>query len=178
MLNHCLRFLFASWIAISAAAFMTVAHAGPLQVDLEAGDSNDKIRVSLTNSGAVPLTILRRDTPFESTLSSNVFRIERSTKKWPLLETADYVGREVKRASPKSSHFLLLQPGATVSTQLVLNEYYQIEATGAYTVNFDGEVALQMKRELHPLVTTPGSGSTRNHDLIRFFHSIRLLDRC
>jgi peptidyl-Lys metalloendopeptidase len=139
MINHILRFLFASLLATTVGAFMTVAQAEPLQVVLEAGDSNSTIRVNLTNSGSVPLSILRWDTPFESTLSSNVFRIKRLTKNWPLLETAEYVGREIKRASPESSHFLLLQPGATVSTEVVLNEHYQIQATGSHAVKFTGD---------------------------------------
>jgi hypothetical protein len=139
MVNHLLRFLFASLLTTTGGAFMTVVHAEPLQVALEAGDSNGTIRVNLTNSGSVPLSILRWDTPFEPTLSSNVFRIERPTKYWPLLETAEYVGREVKRTSPESSHFLRLQPGATLSTQVVLNEYYQIEAAGSHAVKFTGD---------------------------------------
>ena len=127
MINRCSRFLFAFLLVIGISASMTLAHAQPLQVTIEAGDSSGTIKVNLINAGAEPLSILRWDTPFEKTLSSDVFQIERPTKTWPLVETAKYVGREVKRTAPESSHFVLLQPGATISTQVVLSEYYDLE---------------------------------------------------
>lgn len=139
MVTLFLRCLFASLLATTVSAFMTIAHAEPLLVSLDAGESNGVIIVNLTNSGSVPLSILRWDTPFESTLSSNVFRVERLSKGWPLIETAAYLGREVKRTSPEYSRFLLLQPGATVSAQVVLNDHYQIEVTASHSVKFTGD---------------------------------------
>lgn len=139
MMNRCSRFLFAFLLAVGISASMTLAHAQPLQITIEAGDSSGTIKVNLINTGAEPLSILRWETPFEKTLSSDVFQIERPTKIWPLVETAKYVGREVKRTAPESSHFVLLQPGATISTQVVLNEYYDLEHADYYSVKFNGD---------------------------------------
>ena len=105
---RCFRFLLASLLATGIAASMTLAYADPLRMTIEAGDSDGAIKVSLINSGAAPLSILRWETPFEKTLSSDVFRIERPIKTWPLMETAEYIGREVKRSEPESRNFLLL----------------------------------------------------------------------
>ena len=139
IVNRCFRFLIASLLAIGISASMTLAHAEPLRVTLEAGDSKGTIQINLINTGAVPLSILRWETPFEKTLSSDVFRIDRPTKTWPLVETAKYIGREVKRTEPESRNFLLLQPWATISTQVVLNEHYKIEHVYDYSVKFIGD---------------------------------------
>ena len=140
VINRCFRFLLAFLLVIGISSSLTLAHAEPLQVSIEAGDSKGTIKVNLINSGAAPLSILRWETPFEKILSSDVFRIERPSKKWPLVETAKYIGREVKRTAPEFTHYMRLLPGATISTQVVLNEHYDIEHTDNYSVKFIGDI--------------------------------------
>lgn len=116
------------------------AQANPLEVSLTPGPSEGTVTVNLSNTSSQAVSILSWDTPFESTLSSDVFRIERITKEWPLVESAPYIGREVKRAAPDADNYLTVEAGASVSHVVELNDYYQIDKSDTRQVRFVGDI--------------------------------------
>ena len=116
------------------------AQADPLQVLLKPGSAPATVRVELLNTGSVPLSILRWDTPFEPVLSQDVFRIEAVRKGWAPSQAVRYDGREVKRALPSSADYLLLPPAAIISSEVALERYYRVDGTGSQRVRFTGTI--------------------------------------
>ncbi len=128
------------FIAVGIGLCALNAHADPLEISLTAGPTEGSVTVSLSNSGVQPLSILSWDTPFEQILSSDVFRIERVTKQWPLKESAPYIGREVKRRTPQAEHYLTMQPGESLSKVVQLNDYYRIDKSDTRQIRFAGDI--------------------------------------
>lgn len=135
-------------VALLCVLHASVSLASPLQVSIAAGDLAGELQVNLTNSGAEPITVLRWDTPFENTLSHPVFLITSPAKGYPYNEPVTYTGRTVKRSSVSSNHYVRMEAGATISATLALNEYYDIDAVGQYSVQFVGDIHFHQPRTL------------------------------
>ena len=127
-------------LAILCSLFMHAAMANPLRVSVEPGQIEGSVDVNLTNLGFDPVSLLLWDTPFEQTLSSNVFIIEKAVKGLSQLEVATYTGRSVKRSEVSAEHYKIIQPGEMISTNVVLNNYYDIGQFGEYSVRFAGDI--------------------------------------
>ena len=112
--------------------------ASPLQLSVNAGLTTGTVDVSLTNTGAESVSVLLWNTPFESTLSDNVFLVEKAVKGFPLLQVAEFVGRSVKRSNPTADSYQTLRAGETITANVILNKYYDITQLGEHTVRFVG----------------------------------------
>ncbi len=134
------RLLARTGIAFFLSMCACLAYANPLIMSVEPGANDGAVRIHLSNTSDSALSVLKWDTPFEDTLSHNVFRIEKFEKGLPFPKTVDYTGREVKRASPVTDNFMVLQPGETITKDVQLNEYYDIETVGEHRVRFGGPV--------------------------------------
>ena len=66
------------------------AMADPLYISVKPGQVVGSVDVSLANMGAETVSILVWDTPFERTLSENVFLIEKASKGFPLPKVSKY----------------------------------------------------------------------------------------
>jgi len=137
------RLLTRTGIAILLSMFACLAYANPLIISVEPGANDGAVRVHLSNTSSSPLSVLKWDTPFEQTLSHNVFRVEKFEKGFPFPIAVDYTGREVKRAAPVDDSFMVLQPGETITKDVQLNEYYDIDTLGEHTVRFGGPVRFE-----------------------------------
>ncbi|ASJ74435.1 M35 family metallo-endopeptidase [Granulosicoccus antarcticus] len=136
-----MRFRITRFAAVLLCCLSSMAvHAGPLRLVLEPGSAAGSVAVSLTNTGSSTLSVLRWDTPFEDALSSDVFRVERYSKDWPLVEQAAYIGRSVKRGVPTTDEYLVLAPGETASRTVKLNDYYRIDKADGRSVSFAGQL--------------------------------------
>lgn len=131
-----LRFFYAFCCCFSIGS----AIAGPLQISIGASQTVGAVDVSLTNYGPEPVSFLVWDTPFEQTLSHNVFLVKKAVEGFPLMEVSQYTGRIVKRAEPSAEHYRVIQPGEMIVSEVVLNEYYDISRFGNHLVQFAGDI--------------------------------------
>ncbi len=127
-------------LAVFCMVAASIALANPLQISIEPGAQAGVVEVSLTNTGANAVSVLRWDTPFEDTLSHSVFSVEIPTKDYPYRESVAYTGRTVKRSSVSDESYILIDAGDTITANILLNEHYDIDQFGMYGIRFAGDV--------------------------------------
>lgn len=140
MKNLFLRVCFAFLCCLSIGSAM----ADPLYISVKPGQVVGSVDVNLTNIGAETVSILLWDTPFERTLSENVFLIEKATKGFPLPVVSKYSGRSVKRSKPSAENYQIILPGEMLSTNVKLNDYYDITEFGEHSVRFVGHIRYEV----------------------------------
>lgn len=89
-----------------------------------------EVNFRLTNTGAVPLWVLRWNTPLEG-LIGDCFEIFRDG------QVVFFEGRMIKRASPEAKEYLVIAPGATLESKVDLRAAYKVDQPGKYTLSFD-----------------------------------------
>ena len=130
--------------AFLCSLYIGSAMADPLYISVKPGQTVGSVDVSLTNMGAETVSILLWDTPFERTLSENVFLIEKAAKGFPLPQVSKYSGRSVKRSTPLAEHYQIILPGDVLSTNVKLNDYYDITEFGEHSVRFVGHIRYEV----------------------------------
>ena len=93
---------------------------------------NGIITMSITNESNETLEILTWNTPLETTISADLFQVQNGKN------TAQYLGRIVKRGAPTASDYTLLNAGETRTVSVELAKYYQMEIKGNYVVTYKG----------------------------------------
>jgi peptidyl-Lys metalloendopeptidase len=138
------------WVGFALLYCLSIgsAMANPLKVFVSSGQTQGSVDVSLTNTGTETVSVLLWDTPFEHTLSDNVFLIEKAVKGFPYLESSQYSGRLVKRSKPSVEHYQIIQPGEMLSTSVALNDYYDITEFGEHSVRFAGQIRYEVVSSL------------------------------
>ena len=118
--------------------FITTLYA---QTDLKLEFSQAKqnintglITVSLTNNSKQDVKILKWKTPFEKNLSANIFHVTDGKN------SAQYLGRVVKRLEPKENDYMTLKAGGTKSVTVNLAQYYRFESKGNFYVSYRGDL--------------------------------------
>ena len=112
------------------------AYAGsPLKVDLapvsgKASQALGAIRVSMTNTGTEPVTLLKYQTPFYG-VEADLFDVSLGAS------PVEYVGMLAKRGVPSKEDFMTLAPGETRTATVPLAKFYQFESTGQYVIEYD-----------------------------------------
>ena len=92
------------------------------------------ITVSLINNSKQDVKILKWKTPFEKNLSANIFHITDGKN------SAQYLGRVVKRLEPKENDYMTLKAGETKSVTVNLAQYYRFESKGNFYVSYRGDL--------------------------------------
>ena len=90
------------------------------------------ITVSITNESSEPLKVLTWNTPFEKTLSADLFQIQNGKNR------SQYLGIMVKRGTPTEADYTLLNAGETRTVSVELAKYYKMEVKGNYEVSYKG----------------------------------------
>jgi len=134
------RIMYRCLFALMGSFYGLLAHATPLQFSMSPGANDGTVKISLSNISDETVSILVWDTPFEDTLSNDVFAVETGRKGFPFLESATYTGRLVKRAPASSESYIELAPGKTLSKQIELNDYYEVARNGSYSVSYVGDI--------------------------------------
>ena len=114
-----------------------------LSANVEAVENG--VAFHLTNTGDSPISILRWETPFENELTQDIFAVVPSSNGKPdrFARRAEYSGRVLKRGNPGIDDYLVIDPGATVSAEVALAEYYELAADGLHTAQFTGSFTLE-----------------------------------
>jgi len=111
-----------------------------LTATIESGAVPGEIVFRLVNDSPRAVDVLRAGTPLEAVLSSDAFRIERVSKRWPSAERARYTGRVVKRVAPTDADFVTLAAGESRTVTIPLAQYYDAPASDRYLVDWQGEI--------------------------------------
>lgn len=101
-----------------------------LSVGIESGDSQ-LVVFYLVNNTASDISMLTWNTPFEQTLSADIFLVTRDGKDMA------YLGRKVKRSSPSGNDYLLVPAGKKVESAMDIAKYYGLSEAGEYTVTIN-----------------------------------------
>jgi peptidyl-Lys metalloendopeptidase len=107
------------------------ARAGIAGVDLQLEPvDRQHVRVTLTNQGDQSLRFLRWGSPFEVTLTADLFRLRAIATN----QIAPFSGRYIKRIDPLPEDFIELATGATIEAVIPLAQSYRLPASGAYEI--------------------------------------------
>lgn len=85
----------------------------------------------VVNNTTSDITMLRWNTPFEKTLSADIFLVMRGEEKM------SYLGRKVKRGNPDSDDYLLIPAGRKIESTIDIGKYYGLSEPGEYTVSIN-----------------------------------------
>jgi hypothetical protein len=98
-----------------------------LSVGIEGGDTQ-LVAFYVVNNTASDISMLTWNTPFEQTLSADIFLVTRGAKKMA------YLGRKVKRSNPGSGDYLMVPAGEKLESAMDIEKYYDMTESGNYTV--------------------------------------------
>lgn len=101
-----------------------------LSVGIEIGDTQF-VTFYVVNNTSSAISMLIWNTPFEKTLSADIFLVTHGVKKMP------YLGRKVKRSSPGSSDYLVVPAGQKLEAEMDITKYYGLTESGEYSVTID-----------------------------------------
>ena len=120
-------------LLIALAPLLSFAST-PIEVKFLNNESsnNGTVILNVTNNSKQDIEVLKWNTPFEKTLSSDVFNINMNGK------DKAYTGRVIKRMKAKDSDYLLLESGMSEKLTINLSKYYEMNKGGEYSVEFDG----------------------------------------
>ncbi len=127
--------IFALGITIFAGEAFAAGSKGSLHVEVafqqEVHNSGDSVLVdvSITNTGKGAARILRWFTALDG-VEEPLFDVRVDGRE------VDYIGRHYKRPEPTDKDYIVIQPGRTVTATVDLADYYDMEATGYYTVRY------------------------------------------
>jgi len=123
---------------IGLLLFITTLYAqNNLKLEFTQAKQNNNsgfITVSLTNDLNQSVKVLKWKTPFEKTLTGDIFHITDGKN------SAQYIGRVVKRLNPKDSDYLLLKSGETKRVTVDLAKYYRFTEKGNFYVSYRGDL--------------------------------------
>jgi hypothetical protein len=101
-----------------------------LSVGIESGDSQLVVFYVMNNTIS-DISMLTWNTPFEQTLSADIFLVTRDEKNIP------YLGRKVKRSNPVASDYLIVPAGKKLESSMDIAKYYGLSEAGEYTVTIN-----------------------------------------
>jgi peptidyl-Lys metalloendopeptidase len=98
------------------------------KVNYNANDQQN-LKFTLTNDSVEMIHVLKWNTPFEG-MNNDIFLVEREGK------YAVYMGRLVKRGSPKPEDYMTIEPKNSSSTEFDLSKFYDAYEPGEYNVEY------------------------------------------
>jgi len=114
------------------------AVAGEIAVNLSVGSSalsaRDEVQVTvtLTNVSGHSVRLLKWATPVEG-IDDDLFTVTRDGA------AVQYIGRHYKRAAPQAEDFVTLAAGESLTRTVSLAGFYDLSATGEYTLRYSEE---------------------------------------
>ena len=145
-------------VVVTAALFSAFLSASELAVGLQPTENG--VTFSLTNNSAKTVSVLVWETPLEPELTQDVFELipERQDPADKFVDRARYSGRLIKRGIPKTSDFVELKAGQTVSSDIALADYYRLDVDGAHRVRFRGEFNVVESKVTDRTILAHGTG--------------------
>ncbi len=143
--------VFAVALALVVSAFAGTGQAnaakGNVSVSLSAGAGDALVSVTFKNEGRAPTKILKWYTPYDD-VEDSLFVVTRDGS------PVAYIGALYKRTAPTAGDYVTLRAGESFTRSVDLRAYYDLSASGQYTVqyhvsawNLRGETASVLKRD-------------------------------
>ncbi len=107
---------------------MTLLNVGLRKPDASESVSSSVIQFFVVNNTAKDADLLIWGTPFEKRLSADIFTVSKNGVAMP------YLGRLVKRGKPGAQDYMQISAGNTLQTYIDIASYYDMSASGQYTV--------------------------------------------
>jgi peptidyl-Lys metalloendopeptidase len=92
-------------------------------------EDQEGLKFTLINNSDNELSVLKWKTPLDG-INSDMFNIEKEGEK------SVYLGRIVKRGTPKPEDYVKLAPGESISKEFDLTNFYDISSVGNYNIQF------------------------------------------
>lgn len=121
---------------------VTLTDEGPLP------GGGHRLAFEVRNAGEAPARLCAYQTPFEGFLADLLDVRDAQGKR------ASYLGMSVKRGAPGESDHYVLAPGEARVERFNLAEQYRLPASGAFTVQFKGNAALNALPDSNVLTLT------------------------
>lgn len=93
--------------------------------------SSSVVQFYINNDTATDANLLVWGTPLEKRLSADIFTVSKNGVAMP------YLGRMVKRGSPAAGDYTTINAGDSLETLIDIASYYDMSATGKYTVTLN-----------------------------------------
>lgn len=106
----------------------TLLDVGVRKPDVSESVSSTVLQFFVVNNTSKDVDILIWGTPFEKRLSADIFTVSKNGVAMP------YLGRLVKRGKPSPQDYMKIDAGATLQTYIDIASYYDMSASGQYTV--------------------------------------------
>ncbi len=129
-------------VAACFALFTSVASAQQGYLAVELQPQGNGVLFTVTNTSSQPVSVLRWDTPLDSELTDDVFKVVAASKQ-SAQTSATYSGRLIKRGTPLPEDFITINAGENHSTQIDISRYYQIKEKDTYSVSYNGTLQVQ-----------------------------------
>jgi peptidyl-Lys metalloendopeptidase len=97
--------------------------------EYKASDTQN-LTYTLVNNSNSPINVLKWHLPIDG-IEDNIFKVKKSGE-----QEAVYLGIIVKRGLPVPEDYVTIDPKSSISTELDLNEFYDISQEGKYQVEF------------------------------------------
>lgn len=96
-----------------------------------------RIQLTLSNLSSEPVQILAWNTPFVSNYSGDSFLVYRPEQPG---DKVAYTGALKKRGAPQISDFIQLNPGASLTAEVNIADFYAIDAIAEYRIRFQAYI--------------------------------------
>ena len=95
------------------------------------------VTVTYTNLSSQPVQLLKWYVPGSESVPAGLFEVSRDG------EAVAYMGPEVKRVAPRAEDFITLAPGESLSRTAPLSGFYDLSASGNYSIRFAAQTVNQ-----------------------------------
>lgn len=116
--------------SVQAALDVEEMNKQALSVGIEKGETQ-LVTFYVVNNTTSNISMLIWNTPFEKTLSTDMFLVTHGVTKLP------YLGRKVKRSNPGSGDYLLVPAGQKLKAAMDITKYYGLTESGEYSVTIN-----------------------------------------
>jgi peptidyl-Lys metalloendopeptidase len=116
--------------SVRAASPSTIAVELSVDQSSVSADQAVVVHVTLTNTGELPVRLLKWHTLVNG-VEEPLFTVTRDGM------AARYVGRLYKRSAPTAADYITLQPGESLVRDVNLADYYDLSATGTYSIRYE-----------------------------------------
>lgn len=118
-------------VEVEQAVQKTLLNVGLRRPEASASVSSSVVQFYVSNETSMDANVLIWGTPIEKRLSADVFTVTKNGVVMP------YLGRMVKRGSPSAQDYMKLVSGDSLETLIDVANYYDMSATGKYTVQLN-----------------------------------------
>ena len=113
-------------------------------VDNKRGANNGMVTLKISNTTKKNIDVLKWGTPLEKTLSANIFKVKHGKT------LSRYIGRFIKRGTPKDNDYITLKAGEKRLVSVPLSDFYDMQKKEYMKLNLTDIFKSKIKKMLSP----------------------------